>query len=115
MTTAQVDAEVAKLQAGLDAEVAGLKKSMQARATRTNEVKQELAPNKQRLDELINRLNGVPDEATLKGSKTQLENDIKDSKLEHLLSIGESKGYRTYKIEEIYEPETIEITDDTPF
>jgi uncharacterized protein YoxC len=76
MTTAQVDAEVAKLQAGLDAEVAGLKKSMQARATRTNEVKQELAPNKQRLDELINRLNGVPDEATLKGSKTQLENDI---------------------------------------
>lgn len=76
MTTAQVDAEVAKLQAGLDAEVAGLKKSMQARTTRTNEVKQELAPNKQRLDELINKLNGVPDEATLKGSKTQLENDI---------------------------------------
>ena len=76
MTTAQVDAEVAKLQSGLDAEVAGLKKSMQARATRTSEVKQELAPSKQRLDELINKLNGVPDEATLKGSKTQLENDI---------------------------------------
>lgn len=44
-----------------------------------------------------------------------VENDIKESKLEHLLSIGESKGYRTYKIEEIYEPEAIEITDDTPF
>jgi hypothetical protein len=70
MTTAQVDAEVAKLQAGLDAEIKGMKKSMKDRTTRTKEVNRELAPDKARLDQLINRLNGVPDEATLQGTKS---------------------------------------------
>lgn len=76
MTTEQINAEVAKLQANIDKEIQGIKKSTQDRATRTKEVKQELAPNKERLDQLINKLNGVPDEATLQGIKSQLESDI---------------------------------------
>ena len=74
--------EIAKLRgdrngkAGVDTEIANIRNAMDARAKAQQRVKQQLAPEKQKLKDLRNKLNGVADEATLTGNKTQLEMDL---------------------------------------
>lgn len=81
-TSKQIDEEVAKLRqdqngkAGVDTEIANVKAAMEARGKAQKRVTSELTPARKKLKDLQQKLNGVADEATLTGNKTQLESDL---------------------------------------
>ena len=65
-----IDAEIANLKQALLDQAGKVKSSMDNRATRVGEVEQALVPERARLEELKQKLNGVADEATLKTNES---------------------------------------------
>lgn len=69
-----IDAEIANLKQALLDQAGRVKSSMDNRATRVGEIEQALVPERARLEELNQRLNGVADEATLKSNESSASN-----------------------------------------
>ena len=69
-----IDAEIANLKQALLDQAGRVKSSMDNRATRVGEIEQALVPERARLEELNQKLNGVADEATLKTNEKAASN-----------------------------------------
>lgn len=71
--SADIDAEVQRLQGDVDVQIEAMRNAMTRRTNRTREISQQLTPERTRLNELRTALGTAPDVATLQTNKSQQE------------------------------------------